>query len=154
MNSQIRNILIFILIAGALTFAYFSFFKASPEESNLVSSGGDIFPGTEGGTKPENNEPASLFKENLISLLLSVESISLESSIFQNPAFQSLKDSSIVLIPPGNEGRVNPFAPIGSDPVPISSGSPNPSSSAIEPISAESPISDSDIDELENLLDL
>ena len=53
--------------------------------------------------------------QDFLSLLLNVKSIKLDSTIFDDPAFLSLYDSSITLTPDGTEGRVNPFAPLGAD---------------------------------------
>lgn len=53
--------------------------------------------------------------QDFLTLLLSVKNIKLDDSIFSNEAFVGLRDSSIVLTPDGNEGRPNPFAPLGSD---------------------------------------
>lgn len=47
-------------------------------------------------------------------LLSSINTISIDTSIFQNPAYRALRDYPVLL---GTDtiGRVNPFAPIGSD---------------------------------------
>ncbi len=42
--------------------------------------------------------------------------MSLNDGVFTDPAFKSLQDFTRPLVPLGNEGRVNPFSPIGSDP--------------------------------------
>lgn len=57
--------------------------------------------------------------QDLISLLLELKSITLDESIFQNPAFKGLQDfSQELVIEP--VGRVNPFAPFGqSQPRPV-----------------------------------
>ena len=59
----------------------------------------------------------SLIAKNLLSILLSVKSIKLNDAIFSDTAFINLRDSSILLTPSGDEGRANPFAPVGSDAV-------------------------------------
>ena len=50
-----------------------------------------------------------------VSTLLNLESINLEDDIFSEPAFSALVDNTVRLNQPGNEGRPNPFAPIGTD---------------------------------------
>ena len=57
----------------------------------------------------------SLIAKDFLNLLLNVKNIKLDDSIFADNAFNSLRDSSIVLTPDGNEGRPNPFAPLGSE---------------------------------------
>jgi hypothetical protein len=54
---------------------------------------------------------------DLIALLATLHSITLDDSIFHDPTFMSLKDFSQTLVPEP-VGRTNPFAPLGS----VSSG--------------------------------
>ena len=60
---------------------------------------------------------SSATTQDFLTLLLSVKSISLDKdvAIFSDNAFIGLHDSSIILVPDGTEGRVNPFAPLGTD---------------------------------------
>ncbi len=123
MGSKIKNIILFVGIGAALVVGYLMFFKPKPATPNLVT-------GTAGTTQnavSTTNSPATdKAKENsdlakqFLSLLLSVRSINLDNQIFADPAFISLKDSTIVLVNDGTEGRPNPFAPIGSDALPAS----------------------------------
>lgn len=111
MSSKIKNIIIFIVIATLIILAYVFFIKKSPEEQNLVSSlplsNNTILPVAD--VLGQN----SLIAQDLLSVLLSVKSIKLDDAIFSDEAFINLKDSSISLNPSGDEGRSNPFAPIG-----------------------------------------
>jgi len=114
MNSKIKNIIIFSVITVFLILVYIFLIKKTPEEQNLVSS--SPLNTVVSDTNTLNQDPA--ISKNLLSILLSVKSIKLDDSIFSNKAFVNLHDSSILLIPTGNEGRLNPFAPIGYDIVP------------------------------------
>lgn len=49
---------------------------------------------------------------DLITLLLELKSITLDTSVLQNPVFLTLQDFSVVLAPEP-VGRTNPFAPLG-----------------------------------------
>ena len=92
-----------------MIFAYVYFLKPSPEEDSLVSSTGlSAIPAspTEGNESPD---------KDFLPLLLSVKNIRLNDAIFSDPSFTALTDSSIELLPEGNEGRPNPFAPLGSE---------------------------------------
>ncbi len=51
----------------------------------------------------------------ILATLSSIKSITLEDKIFTSNAFQSLVDGTVPLVKDGNEGRPNPFAPIGND---------------------------------------
>ncbi|PIZ85965.1 hypothetical protein COX94_01460, partial [Candidatus Nomurabacteria bacterium CG_4_10_14_0_2_um_filter_33_9] len=110
MASKIKNIIIFTVIAVALILIYIFFIKPSPEEENLTSS-------THFSTNDtalldtENLDENSLIAKDFLSVLLNVTNIKLDDTIFSNKAFLSLHDSSILLVAPGDEGRLNPFAP-------------------------------------------
>jgi len=111
-----KNIIIFLVIAIILILIYAFFIKSSPDTDTLISSpsspltlASDITSTT--GISDEN----SLVAQDLLTLLLNVTNIKLNDAIFSDMAFNSLHDSSITLIPDGNEGRPNPFAPIGND---------------------------------------
>lgn len=112
MMSKIKNSIIFIAISSVLVLSYFFLFKKDSQPAGLIVSA----PGT-----VENNVSGlatdSSVDRDFLPLLLSVKDIKLDDSIFKNTAFQSLVDSSIVLTPDNTEGRNNPFAPLGSDPV-------------------------------------
>lgn len=113
-----RNIIIFVAIAAVFALAYFMFLRPESEETaNLVSTPspqavttGGVLPAA-GASVP--NTP--LAANDFLTLLLNVKNIKLEDAIFADPAFQGLRDSSITLEPDGNEGRPNPFAPLGQD---------------------------------------
>ena len=116
---KIKNIIIFISIGAAFVLIYTFFIKGSSDDSaTLVSSGetpaivGDGASNTTLATTSNG-----LATADFLNLLLSVKSIKLDDSIFSDKAFISLRDSSIVLVPDGNEGRINPFAQLGGDAV-------------------------------------
>jgi hypothetical protein len=89
-----------------LVIIYFFVIKKPSDESSLTSSA----PADTGvSTSGQNIE----VDQNFIADLQSVKSIRLDDAIFSDPAFATLRDSSIILIPDGTEGRPNPFAPIG-----------------------------------------
>ena len=116
MSSKIKTIIILVVIGVILFLSYFLFFKPAPAQPNLTT----ITPTTNGAI----SNTSAVVGENIsigadfLSTLLSVKNIKLDDSIFNNGAFSTLRDSSIELIPDQNEGRPNPFAPIGSDILP------------------------------------
>ena len=108
--SKIKNILIFVAIGVVIVLIYVFFFRGAPPEDNLVST-------TDFGSIPAETGDGvtqSSFGPEFLTLLLSVKNIRLNDAIFADPAFATLQDSSILLTQDGNEGRPNPFAPIGS----------------------------------------
>lgn len=134
---KIRNILIFVAIAAVLVFAYIFFAKPpSAEQTNLVSSSGTTASGGQSsnvGTNTANGSDTSAVASNFLTLLLSVKTIQLNTDIFSDPAFTSLHDSSIVLVPDATTGRPDPFAQFGvGDTTPTSSttGTVNPPTTA------------------------
>jgi hypothetical protein len=116
MNPKIKNIIIFAVVAVALILVYVLFLKPAPQEANLTtSSGASVIPNT--NTSDQNNTIGA----NFLATLLSVKNITLDDSIFNDPTFATLRDTSIVLVPDQTQGRPNPFAPIGTDVLPTSS---------------------------------
>ena len=125
MASKIKNIIIFTIIAASLILIYIFFIKKAPEEENFISSSNTALSDT--NTLQQN----SLIARDFLSVLLSVKSIKLNDTIFSDGAFVQLHDSSILLTSPspGDQGRLNPFAPIGYEaaitpPPPASPASP------------------------------
>lgn len=117
---KIKNIIIYAAAALALILIYIFFIKKSAPQASLVATSGD---GT-AATPMSSGSDTEVTKE-FLAILLNVKNIKLNDAIFSDPAFATLRDSSIVLTPDGTEGRVNPFAPIGSDAaVPQPAGSP------------------------------
>ncbi len=114
MSSKIKNIIIIGVVAIVLVLIYIFFIKKGPDATTLLT--------TPSGAPATNETGGSATNEvnpGFLSVLLSVKNIKLDESIFKNSAFASLKDSSIVLTQDGTEGRVNPFAPIGTEPTSI-----------------------------------
>ncbi|HEV7423681.1 MAG TPA: hypothetical protein VGO21_00665 [Candidatus Paceibacterota bacterium] len=126
MAGKIKNIIIFLVIGTVFVLIYIFFIKGSSNSntSTLVSSTPS---GATGSPTIGNNAATpsnSLVAQDFLNLLLSVKSIKLNDTLFADPAFTSLHDSSITLIPDTTEGRPNPFAPIGTDVIPTSANSP------------------------------
>src|SRR3989344_402110 len=128
---KVRNIIIFIAIAAVFVAIYIFFLKPEPaDDATLVSAPNSTAVNAEtapvSGAGSQNG--ASLAAGDFLMLLLNVKNIKLEDAIFSDPAFQGLTDSSITLEPDGNEGRPNPFAPLGQDiiPAPVPVPTPEP----------------------------
>jgi hypothetical protein len=107
---NLKNSIIFVGLAVVIILGYIFFFKKdSAPVPNLTTSGAID---TTGAAQTAASGAAG---SEFLTLLLNVKNIKLNDSIFADPAFNSLVDSSITLNPDGTEGRPNPFAPIGSD---------------------------------------
>ena len=112
---KIKNIIIFIAIAAVLILVYIFFLEPAPTQQNLISSGTTNAVSTNTGSTPDQN---SAISQDFLSTLLNINSLKLDGTIFSDPAFTNLHDSSILLTIPTDEGRANPFAPIGVDATP------------------------------------
>lgn len=114
MSGTFKKVVIVVVALGIIIFVILSLGNKPKEKSNLVSSNpsGDPVIGVVGDIS-ETTPDASLGTDEFLTKLLSIRNIELKGSIFEEPAFATLKDSSIILIQDGTEGRVNPFAPIG-----------------------------------------
>jgi hypothetical protein len=117
--SNIKNIIIFVVVAVILVLIYIYFIRGTSEPDALVSTSSGVIVTNSTSTDASTEDPT--MARDFLTLLLSVKNIKLNDSIFSDPAFATLRDSSIVLTPDGTEGRPNPFAPVGSD----SAGVPN-----------------------------
>lgn len=118
---KIKNIIIFVAIGIVLTSVYVLLIKKNDAPSALVTtSATTTAPATATGTVTQTKDITknSQIAKDFLTLLLNVKSISLNDSIFSDIAFEHLKDSSILLIQEGKEGRPNPFAPLGVDVMP------------------------------------
>ena len=111
---KIRNIIIFVVIAILLVLGYLFFTKSSSTPPTLVSSA-PVGTSTSSATATSGATANSSIAQNFLALLLNVSNIKLDDSIFSDPAFASLHDSTIVLAPDGTQGRPNPFAQFGTD---------------------------------------
>ncbi|MEI7765251.1 MAG: hypothetical protein WCI93_01550, partial [bacterium] len=93
MNSKTKNIIIGLVVVGALFLIYFLFIKKSPVDTALTSSSGTLI-----DTSNSGSNKASEVGKDFITLLLSVKSINLDDVILKDNAFLSLRDSSITLV--------------------------------------------------------
>lgn len=112
MMPKIKNIIIFLVIGGAMVFDYITLTKKDTAQPDLVTSSQSR--ATETPTTASIEVDNQLSKD-FLTVLLSIKNITLDDSIFSDVAFMNLKDSTIVLLPDGSEGRPNPFAPIGAE---------------------------------------
>ena len=128
MNSKIKTIIIAVVVVIALVLVYIFLIKKSPEQAGLTSS--TSAPSTtSSGTNTSSAAAAAdtPVDTGFLNNLLGIKNIQLNTSILQDNSFNSLHDSTVTLNPDGTEGRDNPFAPIGSDPV-----APSISSSTVQ----------------------
>lgn len=114
MSKKIKIFSIVILGIALLIFIsnYFGGPKTPPTTNTLSSSQSPI------GSIPLNQQPGiNLTSSNEFNAALSsIKTIEIDTSIFSNQAYKTLRDYPVNL---GTDviGRINPFAPVGSDPV-------------------------------------
>lgn len=90
-NKVVLGIVVLIVVA----FAWFGMADRQPTTSLLSN---------------ESRGDASVAEQEILRLLLDMRSIRLDSSIFENPAFASLRDFGREIVPEP-VGRTNPFEP-------------------------------------------
>lgn len=105
-TSNNKNVIMAVVLIVLLVVAYFMFFKGedlAPTDA-LVSEniGPDGLPIAGDGLTAG---------ADLLPMLLRLNSLHLDDTIFQDPVFLSLEDFTIE-IPPQPQGRSNPFAPL------------------------------------------
>ena len=91
-----NKIILIVLVIIIIGFAWFGLADRQPTTSVLSS---------------ESRGDASVAEQEILRLLLDMRSIKLDSSIFENPAFGSLRDFSREIVPEP-VGRTNPFASV------------------------------------------
>lgn len=111
MKKLLSTILIIVIIGLLVGGGYYYMTQKNLPALSSQSS-------TTGGMVAVPGAAGDINKE-FLSLLLNIRGIKLDGSVFQNRGFTSLTDTSIILATPDNVGRRNPFAPIGSDVVPV-----------------------------------
>jgi hypothetical protein len=111
---KIFAIIVGIIIVLILAFTYLGKGSSTPAstdtDSDLSSSAGTTNVVSSGGDAVSSDISTADFN----TLLANISSINLDTSIFSNPAYMALQDNPVDL---GTAvvGRVNPFAPIGTD---------------------------------------
>ncbi len=146
---KLKNILIFVAIAAVLILiGVFVLNSSSSNQASLVPSDTSTQSGSSSVASTDNSiSGASPATQNFLNTLLNVKNIKLDVDIFSDPAFTSLHDSSITLVPDATIGRTNPFAQfgVGDSAVPTST-SPNtitPTTTTTPPVATTSPSADS-----------
>jgi len=99
MNTQSSNktwIWIAIIIIVAIVGYFYLSGSSAPASSTLVQSSGS---------------DSEAVGAQVLTLLNQIQSLKIDTSIFSDPGFLTLRDYSVA-IPPENVGRANPFAPL------------------------------------------
>lgn len=113
---KIIKIILIIAVAGALLFIGFKFFSKSPEPASpLSSSDGSTPADASAADGSSGTSGTSSIGNEFVDLLLNLNTIQLDTSIFDSQSFKALHDYSSPLTPEANPGRPNPFAPVGMD---------------------------------------
>ncbi len=112
MKSSLKKIIILVVLIAIAAFVYGYFFKkpATGPASPLSSSTGANSPSS--APLPSTEDQIG---QEFLSLLLNLRTLKLDDSIFTDRSFTSLRDYTTELSLTDAKGRVNPFAPIGTD---------------------------------------
>lgn len=108
-SKTVINILIAILLLGAIVIGYFYFFGGKADTDNQ-SGLQQITANGSTGLAAVGQSQASEF----VVLLDNLRSVDLKSPIFSNPAFSGDLQDFTTPLPDRQKGRSNPFAPIGT----------------------------------------
>ena len=106
------RIVILVIIVLILAFFVVRMFTGKSKNSN------DVLTSTNNTTQVSN-----IIGQQFVNQLITLKSVTLDTSLFSDPRFRTLQDSSQP-IPDQPYGRPNPFAPIGQDDYTGSSLSP------------------------------
>ena len=115
MKGILKTIIILAVVTALGVFGYMYFFKGSTpvtSDAGLATTAGVS---TDPATAALADADVSTTSNQFLTLLLDVQSIKLDNSLFANPSFTTLQDLSRPIAPDTNPGRANPFAPLGAD---------------------------------------
>jgi hypothetical protein len=110
-----KKVKIFAIIAVALAVIIFgSSFLGNKKVATTVQTKSPLSSSTGVVPLPGANTQSNASSDEFSNLLSSIKRISIDTSLFDNPAYKMLRDFPVSL---GSDivGRVNPFAPIGTD---------------------------------------
>lgn len=97
-----------IIVGGIIVFAIFVYMHAFQNETQAQEP--LVAPDAAAPSGAGNSQKG----REILALLAELKSVRLDESIFSDPMFQSLLDTSVELNPEP-KGRPNPFAPLGKD---------------------------------------
>ncbi len=122
MNPKLKNLLIILVIVIIIAIVYSMFFKKekSPSLKSSSPQSAQVVP----------SDTGSEYGQKFLSLLLNLQGIRLDQDLLESDAFNRLQDFTKILEPQNNQGRANPFAPIGTEEetpaAPVQSTTPAP----------------------------
>lgn len=91
-----NKIILIVVVLIIAAFAWFGMTEQGPSSGLLVN---------------ESRTDSSPLEQDILRTLLDMRSIELNSALFENPAFMSLRDFGREIVPEP-VGRTNPFAPV------------------------------------------
>ena len=109
MNTAVKSIIIIAVIALLGGGAYLFLKGKSAPSLALESSSGVSEPSSATASDTE------AINQDFLTKLSVLNSIRFDMTVFSDKIFTSLKDFTVTLVSEGNEGRPNPFAPIGTE---------------------------------------
>lgn len=111
MNKKLKIVIlvVVVIIAGFFIFSLTQKNVPAPTQSGLSSTGVAL-----GGATAKQDATSLAGLDDFSAALANIRSVSIDTSIFNDPAYKTLQDNKISL---GTEviGRNNPFAPVGTD---------------------------------------
>lgn len=112
MNKTLKKIAIVVVILAGGYFIYTNFLSGDSSSSlpTGVSTGGTL----SSSAIPGGSSVPVAGADEFSTLLARINTINIDTSIFQDPGYKALRDYPVML---GTDvvGRINPFAPIGTD---------------------------------------
>jgi len=108
--SSLKSTVIVIVVIAIVLIAYFYYKgKSAPSASSSLLT--------------QTSTDSSQVGTQVLGLLNQIQSLRIDSTLFADPGYQTLRDYSVE-IPPENVGRDNPFAPLPGAPAPQTGSSP------------------------------
>ena len=117
-KKTIKNIILGLVIAicALIIYAVINGNSGNSTEEGSTSSLSSLIGSGSFGEIQESN--TDLANAEILRILGSIQNITLDDDIFNNPVFRELEDSRFTIPKPVRIGRPNPFLPIGFDTAP------------------------------------
>ncbi|MCA9352573.1 hypothetical protein KC901_00110 [Patescibacteria group bacterium] len=119
-KKTIKNIILGLVIAICVLIVYSVLSGKGNESTGSQSSLSSLVGTGSFGQVQESN--TDLANAEILRILGSIQNITLDDDIFNNPVFRELEDSRFTIPKPVRVGRPNPFRPIGFDAVVLDTG--------------------------------
>ncbi|MBP6904608.1 MAG: hypothetical protein KBB91_00940 [Candidatus Pacebacteria bacterium] len=125
MKKKLKTILVLVVVVVVIGIGANYFLQKRGTTPTVTTTGPLSSSSKAAGVTTSTTGTSTAVTSEFSNLLSTIKSISIDTTIFSDPSYRSLRDYPVAL---GTEmvGRPNPFAPVGYDAVPAGTAMPTP----------------------------